>query len=54
MHDSDTEMECMEANSHHLQDFNNSLGDTSHSNGFSNGFSKDIDIQDENEEAMGK
>ncbi|XP_045598083.1 ran-binding protein 9 isoform X1 [Procambarus clarkii] len=52
MHDSDTEMECMEANSHHLQDFNNSLGDTSHSNGFSNGFSKDIDIQDENEEAM--
>ncbi|KAK8722477.1 hypothetical protein OTU49_012237, partial [Cherax quadricarinatus] len=53
MHDSDTEMECMEANSHHLQETNNSLGDTSHSNGFSNGFSKDIDIQDdENEEAM--
>ncbi|XP_042866776.1 ran-binding protein 9-like [Penaeus japonicus] len=54
MHDSDTEMECMDTNSHHQQENSNSHRDTSHSNGFSNGFSKHIDMQDDNEEEMGK
>ncbi|XP_037788148.1 ran-binding protein 9-like [Penaeus monodon] len=52
MHDSDTEMECMETNSHHQQENSNSHRDTSHSNGFSNGFSKHIDIQEDNDEEM--
>ncbi|XP_064096966.1 ran-binding protein 9-like [Macrobrachium nipponense] len=53
MHDSDTEMECMETSHHHLQETSNGHGDTSQSNGFSNGFTKHIDdMQEDCEEAM--
>ncbi|KAK7071308.1 Ran-binding protein 10 [Halocaridina rubra] len=50
MHDSDTEMECMETsanNNHHVQETSNGHGDSSQSNGFSNGFSKHVDLQED-------